>query len=64
MTELDSQWSDLDAAAIANLSGFALERFYEYRDQLRSEGRDWCGDAQQVLSGYIWDNSDGCEADE
>jgi len=32
-----------------------------YRDQLRSEAYQWEGNAQAILTGYIWDASEELE---
>lgn len=55
------KWTSLDIAARANLHGAALSEFFRYRDQLRAEGHQWEGDAEAILTGYIWDNSEESE---
>jgi len=52
------EWTDLDAAAIANLSGYDLDDFFRYRDCLKAEGHVWDDDAEIILSGYIWNASE------
>lgn len=52
------KWISLDDAARANLRGADLSEFFRYRDRLRDEGHQWTGDAEEILTGFIWDNSE------
>lgn len=52
----NEQWDSLDAAARTNLAALpaSLSEFFRYKSELRDEGRAWEGDAQEILSGFIW----------
>ena len=54
----DGEWISLDDAARANLRGADLSEFFRYRDRLRDEAHQWTGDAEEILTGFIWDNSE------
>lgn len=47
--------------AKANLNGQSLERFHGYKDRLIADGHTWKGDAELILTGFIWDESEGRE---
>ena len=60
---LNGEWNELDGAAEANLSSHALVRFFAYKEELRRDGHGWKDDAYDILSGFIWDSSEGEQSD-
>ena len=53
-----SEWDNLDEAAEANLNQEQLQRFFKYKEEIRSEGHFWRDDADILLRGFIWDESE------
>ena len=51
-------WDSLDTAALANLPHYKLDEYYLYKQQLKKEGHQWADDAEHILGGYIWDESE------
>ena len=51
-------WDSLDTAARANLPHYKLDAFQAYKQQLKQEGHEWIYDAEIILRGYIWDESE------
>ena len=54
----NEEWNELDGAAKANLSKDGFEKFLKYKEELKKDGLDWDGDAEEILRGYIWDESE------
>jgi hypothetical protein len=52
------EWDSLDIAAKANLGTVGFEKFLRFKKQLRANGHHWENDAQNILTGYIWDESE------
>ena len=57
----NAEFNSLDDDAKANLNGQSLERFHGYKDRLIADGHTWKGDAELILTGFIWDESEGRE---
>lgn len=57
-TWINIEWSNLDESAKINLDNAGLLRFYEYKNQLRKDGYKWDNDAEVILRGFIWDESE------
>ena len=55
---MNSEWNELDWAAEANLNEQSLREFYRYKKRLYEEGYSW-EDAEEILTGFIWDESEG-----
>ncbi len=55
---MNSEWNELDGAAEANLNEQSLREFYRYKKRLYEEGYSW-EDAEEILTGFIWDESEG-----
>ena len=58
MTTETEDWTELDRVAKINLKPHLQVEFHRYKEQLRQEGRAWEDDARDILSGFIWDNSE------
>ena len=54
-------WAELNYAAKTNLSPDKLKAFHKFKDQLREDGHKWEHDAYDILSGFIWDATEGGE---
>ena len=54
----NNKWNELDSAARANLGEAGFEAFERYKQQLFRDGHEWDDDAYDVLTGYIWDESE------
>lgn len=50
-------WGELDGAAESNLGTSGLYRFLKYKRELFESGIDW-SEASQILTGYIWEESE------
>jgi len=59
---VNDEWSELDCAAMSNLKGNSLSRFWDYKRDLKADGHTWLNNAADILTGYIWDESE--EVDE
>jgi hypothetical protein len=57
----DSHWLRLNGAAKANLNDRKLSEFFRYRNQLEADGHAWEGDAEDILTGFIWDGLERME---
>lgn len=55
---MEDTWNSLDTAAIANLGKHNFPRFQKYKEDLYSRGIQWEDDAELILRGYIWDESE------
>lgn len=55
---MGNEWDELDSAAKTNLGDSGFERFQRYKEELRKDGHAWRGDACDILTGYIWDESE------
>ena len=51
-------WDELDGAALVNLGDAGFAEFIKYKEELKRDGHDWRGDAYEILTGYIWDESE------
>lgn len=51
-------WNELDDDAKANLSLNGQRKFFLYKDELKRDGHQWGDDAEDILRGFIWDESE------
>lgn len=58
MGYFDAEWMELDNAARANLGDSGMYEFNRYKLRLKLEGHQWENDARDILTGYIWDESE------
>ena len=58
LPDIKDEWNSLDTAAKANLTEEQLGRFMIYKRELKRDGHLWIDDAEDVLSGYIWEYID------
>jgi len=56
MTE--DTWTELDLTAMVNLDADHIQRFQQYKAELKAKGHKWEHDACDILKGYIWDESE------
>ena len=54
----NAEFNSLDYDAKANLSSQSLARYHRYKDELIADGHTWKGDAELILTGFIWDESE------
>lgn len=57
----NAEFNSLDDDAKANLGSQSLARYHRYKDELIADGHTWKGDAELILTGFIWDESEGWE---
>lgn len=58
---MNDEWDELDNAAKANLGESGFQKFLRYKEQLKLDSHEWENDAQDILTGYIWDESEELE---
>ena len=59
-----NNWNELDGAAEANLYPADCREFFRYKEELHREGHVWDNDAKAILTGFIWDTTEGYMTDE
>ena len=52
------EWNELDNAASANIPKHRMEEFLRYKKSLKDDGHQWKNDAYDILTGFIWDESE------
>jgi len=55
---MNNDWNNLDAAARSNLDISGFIQFQRYKEQLKLDGHTWSDDAEDILTGHIWDESE------
>ncbi len=54
----ERQWAELDEAARKNLTPIQLRGFFNYKSELHAGGHKWDDDAEVILRGFIWGESE------
>ncbi len=49
------KWDSLDSDAEVNLQTKDFNKFIEYKKKIKEDGHCWDGDAEDILTGFIWD---------